>query len=290
MPVAQFVNSLRRILGNPHINRPKALLRHFMWQLRKILNLFPFTLRVSESMLVARNKACGVAALVNAQGLYDYNNMNLVKDLLNTHCQTFMDIGANIGIYSLLASEQPQAEVFAFEPHPDTCAALVDNLSMNNRPRAKAFNLALGNSNAPLTFTDMPGSSVNKVVENENPNTHTIQVECVRADAFCLRQGFLPEVVKIDVEGFEYQVLEGFGDLLSKVSILLIETDRSKPVARQADEVLRSAGHSGPYTYVHATREFCAGSPAFEDEIFISQSFKTALSQAGYRFPQPTVG
>lgn len=89
--------SLKRILRNNNYNRIKAFSKYFLWQIRKIFNLFPFQQRISNSKNVAPNKKCGVSALIYFQGLYDHHNMNFLKELIGLHPnKIFFDIGANI--------------------------------------------------------------------------------------------------------------------------------------------------------------------------------------------------
>ena len=127
MGLLQFANSLKSILGNPHINRGKGVARHLHWQYLKAFNRFPLELDISRSRIIAAHRYCGVSALIYSQRLYNYNNMRLLQMLLEDG-GSFLDIGANIGSFSLIASEQEKAQVYAFEPHPDTFRLLQRNV------------------------------------------------------------------------------------------------------------------------------------------------------------------
>ena len=112
MPLNQFINTLNLIFETNHLNRFQSILRHLFWQVRKIFNLFPYQQRISESFIIAESKYNGVSALRNRIGMYDYNNMSLIKILLE-HGGDFFDIGANIGTYTLIASEQHRAHIYS---------------------------------------------------------------------------------------------------------------------------------------------------------------------------------
>lgn len=84
MGVKQFVNSIERIVCNRQINRGYGLAKHFEWQVRKLLDSFPFEQRISRSRIIAAHRRCGVSALINSQGMYDYNNMHLIQSLLRS--------------------------------------------------------------------------------------------------------------------------------------------------------------------------------------------------------------
>src|SRR5574337_1157409 len=166
MSLKQFVNSMERILANPHIDKKQGIVRHLQWQGRKLLNLFPLEQRISRSRIIASHRRCSVSALINSQGLYDYNNMKFVGELLRGG-GTFIDIGANIGSYTLIGSEGREARVYSFEPHPVTFQLLCKNVELNQRSNVTLYNAALGSSEGEAFLTDRSGSSVNYLVPGE---------------------------------------------------------------------------------------------------------------------------
>src|SRR5688572_13598445 len=149
---------MRRILRNRNVDRPRAVGRHVGWQFRRLARAFPAELPLSESVLVAHSGHCGVSALVNAHGMYDYNNMLLIKRTL-AGGGVFVDVGANVGAFSLIASEQSAARVVAYEPHPATFELLRQNLQRNERSNVQAICAAAGNSDGEIRISDTPGSS-----------------------------------------------------------------------------------------------------------------------------------
>ena len=246
MGMSQLVKSVRRIAANPHVSTPIGCARHLQWQLRKARGGFPCELRLSRSIIEAPDPNSGVYALINSQGLYDYDNMKLFA-AATAAGMTFFDIGANVGSYTLVASEPEDARCYAFEPHPATFSRLVRNLARNDRRNVHAEQLALGEQPGEIAFSDHPESSVNQQVAAETPNA--IGVRCERADAFCEARGISADAVKIDVEGFEEGVLHGFGETLSRIRIVAVEAnDRATAEARgRVAELLRGRGLKGPY-------------------------------------------
>ncbi len=220
MGLGQFINSIQQIVENPYVPTGHGLVRHAHWQLRKVFNWFPFEQALAGSRIVASHRNCAVSALINSQGLYDYNNMRLLQWLLRDG-GTFFDIGANIGSYALVASELPHARVFAFEPHPVTAKLLSENVRLNHRQNVTVCPVAVGQRDGVVRLTNHAGSSVNhEVVRND---AAAVEVPCRRVETLCREYGVVPQYVKVDVEGFEFEVLAGFGPLLSRVECLLIE-------------------------------------------------------------------
>lgn len=131
----------------------------------------------------------------------------------------FVDIGANVGIFSLLVAAQTSAQVLAIEPVRTTFHALVRNCSLNPSLPVAPLNLALGAEPGFVEITAVPGSGVNQVVSvaerQGEPRQPAIQLSL---DQLCLQDlaaRFKKIVVKIDVERYEFEVLRGANHLLS---------------------------------------------------------------------------
>jgi FkbM family methyltransferase len=140
-----------------------------------------------------------------------------------------LDVGANIGWYSILLQHlsEPGAEIFAFEPDPETFGLLGTNLRANAASRVTALNLALG---------DAPGIAQLRRYKHSNNGRHTLIADGPAADmvpvAVDTLAGFWSaralgerpiRFLKIDVEGFEYFVLRGAGELLERCANIFLE-------------------------------------------------------------------
>lgn len=280
MPMRQFCNSIASILKNRHIHRGKAVVSHLRWQYRKAVNGFPCELTISASKILAQHKNCGVSALINSQGLYNYNNMKLLQLLLNDG-GVFFDVGANIGSYTLIASEQEKAHVVSFEPHPVTFESLSANVRDNHRNNVTLLNVALGSANATVELTDVPGSAMNYLCSDKT--ARSIPVKCLRADSVCRQTHATPTVVKIDVEGFEYAVLTGFGEHLRGIEALFIEMNGLSNERSAGEEeihrLLTEHGFAGPFSCDFDRRTLVPLSEAIEDAIYIRDPGMKALRQ-----------
>lgn len=138
----------------------------------------------------------------------------------------FVDVGANIGVFSLIAAARvgETGHVHAFEPSGKVYRELVENIALNGLiDRVSAYDVALGDQNRRAQFyvrkySDDFGSLSPEV----HDPTSVEQVEMVRADTV-LRGTSRITLLKIDVEGAEYHVLRGFSDLLEKVKFVRFE-------------------------------------------------------------------
>jgi FkbM family methyltransferase len=283
MGLAQFANSLRSIAGNPHIHRGRGVIRHCLWQGRKVLNLFPFEQRISRSRIIAAQRRCGVSALIYSQGMYNYNNMKLVQLLLRKGGR-FFDVGAHIGAYTLIASEEEKASIFAFEPHPLTFRQLKHNVELNGRTNVILLNAAAGRETTSVFLTDVGGSATNHLLSHRRENA--IAVPCLRLDEVCAEHGVTPEYIKIDVEGFEQEVLEGCGDYLHNIAVAFIEmnglSDARSSGGGHIDTFLSRQGFLGPYTCDFDTRRLLQDRHrTAEDRVYVARWFRRTLSGMG---------
>jgi FkbM family methyltransferase len=112
----------------------------------------------------------------------------------------FADVGANVGSYSVLAGAAVGSDVIAFEPG-EAFPWLVRNLELNGLWQAQARQTAVGRTNGTVSFTS------GKDTMNRIAADGAKVVPIATLDAACGERG--PALIKIDVEGFETEVLEG---------------------------------------------------------------------------------
>jgi FkbM family methyltransferase len=137
---------------------------------------------------------------------------------------TFVDVGANIGIYSGWASRLagPRGRVLAFEPVPATRAHLNAVVALNQLANVEVIPKALGKQPGTLTLWVVPhASGLTSAVPPEAgsaaANLQRVDVPQVTLDdELASRGGPGPSLVKIDVEGYEMAVLEGVTRTLAR--------------------------------------------------------------------------
>jgi FkbM family methyltransferase len=163
---------------------------------------------------------------------------------------TVWDIGANRGLYTDMFSLHvgQNGHVAAFEPSPNNINAL--NTRFADRANVTIYPVALSERSGVATFyANGDGDGVTDSLMERSPGAVPCQVEVHRGDEFFERSK--PNVIKIDVEGFELEVVRGLGKVLesSRLRSVLIEvhfsilSSRGLPdAAAQLADLLRSAG------------------------------------------------
>lgn len=183
-----------------------------------------------QRWLPARHGQLALAAIDRASTVFHelYENGNydpasngegwLLRRLASSSPKIIFDVGANQGDYSRLAlTACPQAHVYAFEPIPAVFDQLVANLAQD--PRAELFPLALADHNGPKTFDfDPTNTGITSAVQGVHEFVHGLKgTQSITApgrclDDFCAEHGIDGiDLLKIDVEGFEANVLRGGG-------------------------------------------------------------------------------
>lgn len=173
-----------------------------------------------------------------------------------------VDAGANIGLYTLIASELTgkKGKVFSFEPSKETFKRLINNIKLNNSLNVKAFNEGLGdNPNEKLILRQDMGYgdaerylfSGNEApdIELENINAIKIGEEIIidTLDNKLEEMGVKKiDILKIDTEGFEYYILKGAEKVLknSPDIVILMEctalgTLRAKTTQKDVFQILK---------------------------------------------------
>ena len=125
------------------------------------------------------------------------------------------DVGANVGVYTEQFCEWvgPEGFVVAFEPTPQSLAAIRERVPPS--PHLLLEPVALGDTAGQVSFV-VDGSSVTNHIERaSSAAASAIPVEMATGDQVCQRLGHIPNVIKIDVEGFEEEVLRGLTQTLA---------------------------------------------------------------------------
>jgi FkbM family methyltransferase len=126
-----------------------------------------------------------------------------------------VDIGANIGLYTLLCAKLAgnAGRVFAFEPEPNLFSALCDNCATNAVLNVAPFQLAAGDSNGRAKFQRSVFNSGDNRLGESTSDAKPIEVEVARLD------DFLPvrtvQFIKLDVQGHELAALTGMQEVIA---------------------------------------------------------------------------
>lgn len=192
----------------------------------------------------------------------------------------FIDVGANIGYFSMLAAQQNARKVLAIEPIPKTYKILKMNISHNLfTDIIEPFNVALGSRRHTERFVSSlgPKSHLEYKVDNVHVNLPTENVDVVTLDDLIKSCSDIDRVdlVKVDIEGYEYAFLLGAEKTIKafKPMILMeIEEHRLVKYNVTAKQVFTFMSDLG-YNYLFVTEDSITKGSSFEEDLMKGRNF-----------------
>jgi FkbM family methyltransferase len=150
----------------------------------------------------------------------------------------FLDVGANFGLFSLLAAARPGVDVHAFEPSPRELRRLHRHVAMNPGRSVAVHPVALGERDETLTLhlASALNPGMNSLLAPDGENRDAVRCRCVRLDRYLAAAEFeRVRLVKIDVEGFELATLRGLAGAMPLLRRAAFVVEVTPALLRQAD-------------------------------------------------------
>lgn len=174
---------------------------------------------------------------------YLLNHLEIKKD------DIILDIGANIGWYSLVLGSVTKSTVLAFEPDKQNFMLLQDNISLNNCSGIKAYNKAVSDHEGVLTLHLYKGYNTGRhsFIKQKN-SVGTLEVPIIELDSFLETQGYGDrpiKLLKIDIEGYEMTALHKAHKTLALTEWILTEF---------SPDLMEAAGQN-PIDYINLLRQ-----------------------------------
>tara|TARA_E500000331_G_scaffold350947_1_gene396756 strand:+ start:1095 stop:1835 length:741 start_codon:yes stop_codon:yes gene_type:complete len=166
-----------------------------------------------------------------------------------------IDIGANVGMYSLMSAVSRNAKVYAFEPEASNYNLLCQNIRLNNMgDRITAY--CAGNLDfdgfSVLNIANNrdvgPGGSCHTVDEEKNFDLSRMSVafkqgiNTVMLDTFCKQMNIIPDHIKMDVDGLEHRVINGGLETIQKARTVIIELNTNLKEHNDSISKMKSLG------------------------------------------------
>ena len=168
-----------------------------------------------------------VSPSIAALGWWEAGTAELVHSL-SASVRTFVDVGANIGFFSLLAwvCGRPDLQIFAFEPEPVSFELLKESVLLNGAACIRLAELALSNSSGPkVLYISSDGNAGGHSLQSTGGGPR-LTVDSMRFDDFARTHNLHSvDLLKIDVEGGEPECLDGCGEWITtgRVPFAIVE-------------------------------------------------------------------
>lgn len=190
------------------------------------------------------------------RGQYEWNELELWQKLFEQPVATVLDVGANIGLYSLVAAAACRrrghdgVRIVGFEPNPAECGKFRHNVAINGFRTVQVEQMAISDRKGSCRMAVPPpglGAFGHLLQAGEARDRHDAEVDVatVDLDGWCAGQGVERiDLMKLDVEGHELAVLAGAEKLLARHAIgaLLMEVGHGE--WRRSVALLQAHGYT----------------------------------------------
>ena len=211
--IKALFRTLKFISNHPlNVNmRTKALKRWLFWQIgSRMVRGSVIVDFVNDSHLIVR-PGMAAATLNIYCGLHEFEEMGFLLHYLSKD-DLFVDVGANVGTYTILAGAAIGTPTIALEPIPTSFRALEENIRINGiQDIVDLKNIGVGDKPGIMKFTSSLDTK-NHIVENPNKMISTVKCKVETLDSILREKRF--SLIKIDVEGYEYAVVNGAQHIL----------------------------------------------------------------------------
>jgi len=192
----------------------------------------------------------------------------------------FVDAGANIGYFSMLAAQQKVSKVLAIEPSPKTYDMLNMNIKYNMLDDViETYNIGLGSEKCSVKFTTSlgPKNHIKYEVDNIHSNLPTVDIEVIALDDLIKKTKLVTRVdfIKVDIEGAEYNFLLGARETIEAFRpMILMEIEEHRLIkfnttAEQIFDFLYQLG----YRYLSVTENAISEGDDYQKDLKNGRDF-----------------
>ena len=164
--------------------------------------------KVQGSKMILDLNDIGISRELAIYGVHEKNSTGEVKKII-TQGMRILEVGANIGYYALLETSLAGSDghLYAMEPSPYNFDLLTNNLKLNGLKNYDLYKVAAGSQEGKAKFLLSGRSNLSTFIEREDLTGEEVDVEVVKLDNFL--QGKKVDFIRMDVEGYELEILKG---------------------------------------------------------------------------------
>jgi FkbM family methyltransferase len=258
----------------------RTIWRLLSWELIRFSNV-PVESRYDGAFDITLMPNEGASRLAYYFGVSEPELFAFYEDFLKPG-MTVVDAGANIGLHTLFFAKRvgPEGRVYAFEPGQSAFGRLQSHVERNQLANVRCFHCALGASEGVVALAEnCQDNSRSFVVESSSKVIDTKNIALRPLDQVLKEESVgRADFLKIDVEGFEPQVLEGASNYLRQQSIRVLQLElddsslaRSGYTAAQVSNMLHDAGYRCA-EWCYQSRSFRPANKASFNTFFVTNN------------------
>ncbi|MBK6731441.1 MAG: FkbM family methyltransferase [Bacteroidetes bacterium] len=216
---------------------------------------FKITLDSGTPIILYTNQTSHVSQVIFWEGIYAYEYIRLFESIIK-ECKGFLDIGANTGIYSLIAAScNKEIQVIAFDPTDAAQYYLQKNIIANGfANRIHNYQLAVSDKKTILQFYKVRNPKYPYLKYNlggasslihKPEHYETMEVECVQGDAFIAEHHPQLQIdfIKVDAEGAEPEIIQGLTSVIEKYKPIVVCEVRHNEITNALADFFRTRNY-----------------------------------------------
>jgi FkbM family methyltransferase len=202
---------------------------------------------------MATNQTSYVTKLLYWKGSDSFEYTPIFKELIS-QCDSFIDIGANTGYYSLLAAAvSPECKIYSFEPAQGPLHYLLKNVSLNDFDKKISVQpIALSSQSGEIMFYEVKNKKYTYLPHNlggvgslkEDASKLAYSVKTETLDQFISKTSISHiDLIKIDTEGTENSILKGAEESIKKFCPIIICETLFNKIEDKLEVIMKSHGY-----------------------------------------------
>lgn len=252
---------------NSQEHKLQSISKFIGWQFYKRVTNKAVDIELVDNVKLRCHPDSYSAASVLYCGLYDYNEMNFLLRYLRPS-DSFLDIGANIGVYTILAASKiKQGSIHSFEVLPKNYQRLLENIELNHFSQIKPYQIAISDRPGKVSLNLVDGDSMAFISENSAEKSFSVEANTID-NLLATENTDSLTLAKIDIEGAELLALKGASKLLKskrpKVWIMEINSTISN-FSHGKDDVVSLLKASEYSLYKYDAKQNCLYSIEIEN-------------------------
>jgi FkbM family methyltransferase len=231
-----FQWSLNRYMFS-HVVQPLVYKRMNGYVIKKLNN--------SSVRMILNANDSGISQELMYKGTHETLSTKILMENIREGMR-IVDIGANLGYFALQEAKAvgPKGVVYAIEPVPSNWFLLKQNVALNDLSNVEVYNLAIGDKDGVLDMFMSGGSNWGSALRTTLNSDNKITVHCRRIDTLLKGKGKV-DLVRMDVEGYESNVVDGMTETLKQKELMLFIELHPLFARKRCEAVLRKLDDYG---------------------------------------------
>lgn len=282
----KYINSVIRRFLKPIIARPEMV----KFNIPAVVGKFKFKFNGERCFYLNVDGNDGIANRIYWHGLSSFEGDTIPLFLkLASKSYRILDIGANTGIYAILAAIQnPSANIFAFEPVPENFDHLKYNVEINSLKNVRLENYALSNYDGKASLYVPKGKipTTASILGRFGVTDHVMEVPTIKLDTYCKREHLSDaDLIKIDTEATEHLVIEGALETIKQSQPIIICEVLRGFTEMSLHSLLDDTGYE--YFWISdegliKRKKIAGNSDKNMNYLFVTEKRKALLIESGY--------